>query len=179
MLQPTDITATFHPSTLPNSRSLGIGQLNVCGVIISYSVYPSQYGLGFLVSYPSKPSMKNGVQEIDAKGKPKYFNEVYVADQNTRGMLENAIQNAMANRGIYIQPPTQQPQPSYGGQPAYQQRPNQGFVQPTATNTQQFINGQGISPSSSFAAPTHAPVNVQPTVSSPGSSVTSADELPF
>ena len=152
MLHPTDITATFHASTIPNSRSLGVGQLNVCGIIISFTVYPSNYGQGFLISYPSKPAIKNGVQELDAKGKPKYFNEVYIADVNTRAMIEDAVLNAMQNRGVYIQQPQQQ-----------------------------YINGQGVSnAANSFTPPTTAnPVNVTPTVSLPGSSVIGADDLPF
>lgn len=160
MLQATDISATFHPSTIQGSRSLGVGQLNVAGIIISFTVYPSNFGQGFLISFPSKPSIKNGVQETDMKtGKPKYFNEVYIADQNTKTMVENAVLNAMSNRGVYVNAPAAQPQQSY-------QQP------------QQFINGQGVSSNpSQFNQPTAR--TVAPTVSSPGSSIVGADDLPF
>lgn len=177
MLHPTDITATFHASTIPNSRSLGVGQLNVCGIIISFTVYPSNYGQGFLISYPSKPAIKNGVQELDAKGKPKYFNEVYVADVNTRAMIEDAVLNAMQNRGVYIQQPQAQPQ----GQARPYNAPQQTYQQPYQQPQQQYINGQGVSnAANSFTPPSTAnPVNVTPTVSLPGSSVIGADDLPF
>ena len=39
MLLASDITATFHPSTIQGSRSLGVGQLNVCGIVINFTVY--------------------------------------------------------------------------------------------------------------------------------------------
>lgn len=110
MLLATDVTATFHPSTIPGSRSLGVGQLNVCGIVINFTVYPSQYGQGFLVSFPSRPVIKNGVHEVDNFGKKKYMNEVYIADQAVRPIVDDAVLQAMQNKGITVQQPTQQPQ---------------------------------------------------------------------
>lgn len=157
MLQKTDITVTFTPSSLPNSKSLGYGQINICGVIIAYSVLPSNYNLGIFVSYPSKPVIKNGVQERDATGKPKYFQEVYVADQNTRSLIDEAVLNAMLNKGVNPQANSQQ-------------QSNQGFAQPSS---QQYNNGQS-NPNRDFASTANKEVYAQA-----GSSLTRKDSLPF
>lgn len=178
MLLQTDVSATFHPSTIPGSRSLGVGQLNVCGIIISFTVYPSNFGQGFLISYPSKPAIKNGVQELDAKGKPKYFNEVYVSDINSRAIIENAVLSAMQNKGVVVQQPVQQ-----GYQQPYQQ-PQQTYQQPAhQAAPQQFINGQGVTPQAnpnSFGQPSNSFAAPAPQASSgiQGSSIV-VDDLPF
>ena len=171
MLQPTDISATFHPSTIPNSKSLGVGQLNVCGIIISFTAYPSTYGSGIIISYPSKPVIKNGVHEKDQYGKGKYYNEVYIADQNVRGLAENAVLTAMANKGVY---------PPQGQQSQYNTQNYSNNI-----SQQQYINGQGIVnnrsnsiSNDSFVNP-HSTSYVPPTVSNPGASIVSGDELPF
>lgn len=101
MLLATDVTATFHPSTIPGSRSLGVGQLNVCGIVINFTVYPSQYGQGFLVSFPSRPVIKNGVHEVDNFGKKKYMNEVYIADQAVRPIVDDAVLQAMQKAFLF------------------------------------------------------------------------------
>lgn len=172
MLLSTDVSATFHPSTIQGSRSLGVGQLNVSGIIISFTVYPSNYGQGFLISYPSKPVIKNGIQELDDKGKPKYFNEVYIADPNTRALVENAVLNAMQNKGVYIQQPQQQnyqqPNNQQYRQPAQQPAANTSFGQPAQQAPNSFANANA--PQQGFAAPR-----------SPGTSGSSlvVDDLPF
>lgn len=153
MLLATDVTATFHPSTIPGSRSLGVGQLNVCGIVINFTVYPSQYGQGFLVSFPSRPVIKNGVHEVDNFGKKKYINEVYIADQSVRPIVDDAVLQAMQNKGISIQQPTQQPQG------------NRGFSAPS--NPQSFAQ-QNTSFSNTVG-------NDVPLTAS----VTSGDDLPF
>ena len=110
MIRATDISVIFHPNTIAGSRSLGYGQVNILGIMISFTLYPSNFGLGFMVSYPSKPSIKNGVQELDANGKPKYFKEVYIQNIELRNMIDNAVQNAMANKGVYTQQTAQHAQ---------------------------------------------------------------------
>ena len=128
MIRATDISVIFHPNTIQGSRSLGYGQINILGIMISFTLYPSNFGLGFMVSYPSKPSIKNGVQELDANGKPKYFKEVYIQNIELRNMIDNAVQNAMANKGVYVgQPAPQQQQANY-------QQPQTGFTPPAQTS---------------------------------------------
>lgn len=153
MLLATDVTATFHPSTIPGSRSLGVGQLNVCGIVINFTVYPSQYGQGFLVSFPSRPVIKNGVHEVDQYGKKKYMNEVYIADQSVRPIIDDAVLQAMTNKGITVQQPTQQPQG------------NRGFAAPT--NPQSFVQQNTSSHNTSGSE------------ISLTASVISGDDLPF
>lgn len=153
MLLATDVTATFHPSTIQGSRSLGVGQLNVCGIVINFTVYPSQYGQGFLVSFPSRPVIKNGVHEIDQYGKKKYMNEVYIADQTVRPIVDDAVLQAMTNKGITVQQPAQQPQG------------NRGFVQ--QGNPQSFAQQN-----TSFNNTSGSEISLT-------ASVTSGDDLPF
>jgi hypothetical protein len=153
MLLATDVTATFHPSTIPGSRSLGVGQLNVCGIVINFTVYPSQYGQGFLVSFPSRPVIKNGVHEVDQYGKKKYMNEVYIADQSVRPIVDDAVLQAMTNKGITVQQPTQQPQG------------NRGFAQ---SNPQSFAQQN----TSFNNTPTGSEISLT-------ASVISGDDLPF
>ena len=154
MLLSSDITATFHPSTIQGSRSLGVGQLNVCGIVINFTVYPSQYGQGFLVSFPSRPVMKNGVHEVDAYGKKKYMNEVYIADQTVRPLVDDAVLQAMVNKGVTVnQPAPQQNNRNFS-------QPNTGFQPPVQQNNHtSFANTSGES--------------------APTASVMTGDDLPF
>ena len=101
MFNSTNISATFNPSTIPNSKAFGYGSIDFAGVSVNYSVYPSQYGLGIMVALPSRPKMKNGVQERDAQGRPAYNNEVFIRDASIRALVDEAVINAMANRGVY------------------------------------------------------------------------------
>ena len=154
MLLATDVTATFHPSTIQGSRSLGVGQLNVCGIVINFTVYPSQYGQGFLVSFPSRPVIKNGVHEVDAQGKKKYMNEVYIADQSVRPLVDDAVLQAMQNKGVSVAQPTAQPS-------------NRGFSQPSTSfqNPSQQNGNTSFTNTSGDSAPT--------------ASVMTGDDLPF
>lgn len=153
MIRATDISVIFHPNTIQGSRSLGYGQINILGIMISFTLYPSNFGLGFMVSYPSKPSMKNGVQELDANGKPKYFKEVYIQNIELRNMIDNAVQNAMANKGVYVgQPPAQPQQANY-------QQPQTGFTPPAQTS---FPSPAAFTPPPVVTQPT--PVAVTPVV---------------
>ena len=68
MFNSTNISATFNASSIPNSKAFGYGSIDFAGVSVNYSVYPSQYGLGIMVSLPSRPKIKNGVQERDGQG---------------------------------------------------------------------------------------------------------------
>jgi len=101
MFNSTNISATFNPSTIPNSKAFGYGSIDFAGVSVNYSVYPSQYGLGIMVALPSRPKMKNGVQERDAQGRPAYNNEVFIRDASIRALVDEAVINAMANKGVY------------------------------------------------------------------------------
>lgn len=167
MLQTTDISATFSPNSISSSKSLGYGQLNICGIIISYTAYPSTFGAGFMLSLPSRAIIKNGVHEKDAQGKPRYFNEVYVTDYNVKGMLENAVLTAMANKGVHVQPGT-----SFSEKNSFNKQPSSQYSQQSGSSVSKspdtFVNPH--------AAPTLA---TKPTISNPGASVVSADELPF
>lgn len=163
MIRETDILVTFNPNSLQGSRSLGYGQINIFGIMISYSVYPSNFGLGFMVSYPSKPSMKNGVQEMDQNGKPKYFKEVYVQNIELRNMIDNAVQNAMANKGVYVGQTAQAaqqagfvPTPT----PTFQQNaPHPAMSSQFAPPVQQGFQQPQQTPQ--FAQPVHQPAPVQ------------------
>lgn len=162
MIRETDIAVIFNPNTLQGSRSLGYGQINILGIIISYSVYPSNFGLGFMVSYPSKPSIKNGVQELDQNGKPKYFKEVYIQNIELRNMIDNAVQNAMANKGVYVGQTAQAAQQAgfVTQQPPAYQQPQQSAPHPAMSpqfaQPQQTFNSPATQPQTSFAPPQSA-----------------------
>lgn len=113
MLLASDVSATFYPSTFQGS-SMGVGQLNICGIVINFTVYPSQYGQGILVSFPSKPVIKNG-EHVMENGKKKYNNEVYVADRSIQPIIDNAVLQAMQNKGVTVNEPTQQANTQYNG----------------------------------------------------------------
>lgn len=127
MLLATDLSATFYPSTIQGSRSLGYGQLNVGGIVINFTVYPSQYGQGFYVSFPSRPAMKNGVQEIDERGQKKYVNEVYISEQSVRPLVDDAVLQAMQNKGLTVPTPTPQTN-------------NRSFAPPVQEAARSFVN---------------------------------------
>lgn len=102
MLTSSNVSATFFPSNIPGSKSFGYGTVDFAGVCVNYTAYPSSYGLGVMVSYPSRPRMKNGVQERDPNtGRALYINEVFVRDMALRNIVEEAVVNAMANKGVY------------------------------------------------------------------------------
>ena len=96
MFKQTDISVIFNQNGIPGNRALGYGSVNILGIVLSYTVYPSPYGLGFMVSFASKPVIKDGVQEKDANGRPKYFKEVYIQNIDLRNMIDEGVQNAMA-----------------------------------------------------------------------------------
>jgi hypothetical protein len=203
MIRATDIIVSFNPNTLQGSRSLGYGQVNILGIIISYTVYPSNFGLGFMVSYPSKPSIKNGVHELDAAGKPKYFKEVYIQNIELRNMIDNAVQNAMANKGVYVNQPAQQAAPpqqnNFVNPVQFNAQQNSNTFQAPASNTftqqsapvQQapapVVQGgasQGVTPApvNTFNQPlttVYQQANTTTTTASPGSSIVADDDLPF
>lgn len=195
MIRATDIAVIFNPNTIPGSRSLGYGQINILGIMISFTLYPSNFGLGFMVSYPSKPSMKNGVQELDANGKPKYFKEVYIQNIELRNMIDNAVQNAMANKGVFVgQPPAQPQQANY-------QQPQTGFTPPAQTSfatpaaftpppvAQQtapaaFVPQPVVNPANQPLTTVYQQQNANPSAvptptATPGASTVQDDDLPF
>jgi hypothetical protein len=169
MFKQTDISVIFNQNGIPGNRALGYGSVNILGIVLSYTVYPSPYGLGFMVSFASKPVIKDGVQEKDANGRPKYFKEVYIQNIDLRNMIDEAVQNAMANKGVVVgQAATLAGQP----QSAPPQQPSTNFSQPAVT-------------ASNPAPPqvTQPTATPQPTIetynTSLGSSIIADDELPF
>lgn len=194
MINATDISVIFNPSTIQGSRSLGYGQVNILGIMISYTVFPSNFGLGFMVSFPSKPSIKNGVQELDANGKPKYFKEVYIQNIELRNMIDAAVQNAMANKGVYVGQAAQQAYQA--GVVVHQQTQapqtnnsfqNPSFTQPSNSFTPPVQQVQQATPAS-YQQPVSMPSvlqqqPVQPATLTPanfaGSSLNLDDDLPF
>lgn len=111
MINRTDIEVSFLPSTIPGAKTYGIATINVGGICILTTIFKSALGAGFFISYPNKPILaKDGTQERDEKGKPKYRNEVYIKDAELRGILEDAVLNAMANKGVYPKVTTQESQ---------------------------------------------------------------------
>lgn len=151
MLLASDISATFYPSTFDGAKSLGVGQLNIGGIVINFTVYPSNYGQGFYVSLPSRPDIKNGVHEVDEKGRKKYINEVYIAEQAVRPLVDDAVLQAMQNKGVTVDQPKQQ-----------------AFQAPSARSNPR-----------SFSPPSSSSPNTIKGTSSSGTSVVSGDDLPF
>lgn len=104
MLQRNEVSASFFSNSFENSKEIGFGFLNIAGLAVNYKVYPSPYDYGFMIAFPSKPKMKNGIHQTDEKtGKPAYFNEVYIKDQEIKPILYEAVQKAMQNNGIDIE----------------------------------------------------------------------------
>lgn len=98
-----DVYATFNRSTIQGSRALGYGNVILHEAIyISYTVYPAQNELGFFVSFPSKKVMKNGVQELDERGRPRYINDVFIKGLDARAFIDNAVHKAMLNAGVTV-----------------------------------------------------------------------------
>lgn len=172
MFKQTDISVIFNQNGIPGNRALGYGSVNILGIVLSYTVYPSPYGLGFMVSFASKPVIKDGVQEKDANGRPKYFKEVYIQNIDLRNMIDEAVQNAMANKGVIV---GQAATMSGQSQSTPPQQPSTSFSQPAVT------------PAASNPVPTQAtqptaspqPTTVETYNTSLGSSIIADDELPF
>ncbi len=110
MFNGNNVSATFNVSSIPGSKAFGYGSVDFAGISVNYTVYPSPHGLGIMVSYPSRPRMKNGVQERDAQGRPAYVNEVFIRDASIRLLADEAVLNAMANKGVYTQQTAQHAQ---------------------------------------------------------------------
>lgn len=192
MFNSTNISATFNPSTIPNSKAFGYGSIDFAGVSVNYSVYPSQYGLGIMVALPSRPKMKNGVQERDAQGRPAYNNEVFIRDASIRALVDEAVINAMANKGVYTAQTAAAAQQAgqYVGQ-VVQPTPvapqmNRSFDNPVAAPQANFTPPPVQQPVQQsvpqFQQPTHVavPPVVTPPVQQQVSSTTVWDEeLPF
>lgn len=179
MIRDTDITVNFHPSTIPGTRTYGIGTLSFFGAInINFTVWPSQFGLGIMVAFPSRQAFKDGQPVLDEKGKNKYYNEVYISNYELRSMIDNAVINAMANKGIVVNPPSsqmqsqhsyQQPRPSYNNN---QQSTSFNQVVPQPNNT--TVSSGAVNAGAQFNNPTTSSAGP-----SPGSSITADDDLPF
>ena len=171
MITQTDISATF-TANAQGSRSLGYGMLDIGGISISYSVLPSPYGLGFFISYPSKPT-----KDVDpSTGKPKYFQEVFIKNMELRSMIDYAVSNAMENKGLIIKPTGRDFPSRQGG------APSTSFNQasPAVSQHNGIPSGQGFNPPPAYAAASPA---VAPAVSyakpQPVATPEIDDELPF
>jgi hypothetical protein len=123
----SDIEVVFNPSSIPGGKTLGYGAFKIAGVSINYSVYSSPYNLGINVSLPSHRSMKDG-QPVMKDGKAVYVNDVYIADWALKTKLEEAVVNAMYNKGIIVPPGI--PYPSKGQTPFPTSAPVVRFTPP-------------------------------------------------
>lgn len=177
MFNSNNISATFNVNGIPGSKAFGYGSVDFAGVSVNYTVYPSPHGLGIMVSYPSRPRMKGGVQERDANNRPMYVNEVFIRDINIRNLADEAVLNAMANKGVYTQQSAQQAQAA--GQYVQQ------VVQPVASTRHTFDNPEEttqtpqkvIQPVATPApTPTYTP---PPQTVMAGNSTVCDDDLPF
>ena len=184
MFNSTNISATFNASSIPNSKAFGYGSIDFAGVSVNYSVYPSQYGLGIMVSLPSRPKIKNGVQERDGQGRPMYNNEVFIRDLNIRSLVDEAVINAMANKGVYTAQTAASAQQAgqYVGQVVQTQPANQmnrSFDNPTSTVTPPPV--QTVQSAPQFQQATQAAVLpvVTPSVQQPSSTAVWEEDLPF
>ena len=184
MFNSTNISATFNPSSIPNSKAFGYGSIDFAGVSVNYSVYPSQYGLGIMVSLPSRPKMKNGVQERDGQGRPMYNNEVFIRDLNIRSLVDEAVINAMANKGVYTAQTAASAQQAgqYVGQVVQSQPTNQmnrSFDNPTAPVSPPPVQTVQSVPQFQQATQAAVPPVVTPPVQQPSSTTVWDEDLPF
>lgn len=178
MFNSTNISATFNVSSIPNSKAFGYGSIDFAGVSVNYSVYPSQYGLGIMVSLPSRPKMKNGVQEKDAQGRPMYNNEVFIRDASIRSLVDEAVVNAMANKGVYTA------QTAASAQQAGQYVGQVVQAQPATNMNRSFDNPQVATPTPTPVQAVQQPVSqpqpiVTPVQNSVNSSAVWDEDLPF
>ena len=166
MFNGNNVSATFNVSSIPGSKAFGYGSVDFAGVSVNYTVYPSPHGLGIMVSYPSRPRMKNGVQERDAvTGRLSYTNEVFIRDASLRLLADEAVLNAMANKGVYTQQTAQQAQQAG-------QYVNKVVQSP---NNQMFDNPEAVQPKAPL--PVSTPIVQAPVLSA--NSTMCDDDLPF
>lgn len=173
MFNSNNISASFNVNGIPGSKAFGYGSVDFAGISVNYTVYPSPHGLGIMVSYPSRPRMKGGVQERDANNRPMYVNEVFIKDLTIRGLADEAVLNAMANKGVYTQHTAQQAQAS--GQYVHQ------IVQPVASTRHTFDNPDETSQPAAQPVATPPPTYTPPPVQTvlPTNSTVCDDDLPF
>ena len=95
-----EVVFTANPT---GSKSLGYGTFKVAGISINYSVFSSPYNLGIMLNLPSHRSMKDGVAQMK-DGKPHYINDVYIGDWALKTRIEEAVINAMYNKGVEVPP---------------------------------------------------------------------------
>lgn len=184
MFNSTNISATFNTSSIPNSKAFGYGSIDFAGVSVNYSVYPSNYGLGIMVSLPSRPKMKNGVQERDGQGRPMYNNEVFIRDLNIRSLVDEAVINAMANKGVYTQQTAASAQQAgqYVGQVVQSQpaapKMNSSF-DPGEYSSPPPVQTVQSAPQFQQATQVVVPSVVTPPVQQPSSTTVWDEDLPF
>lgn len=109
----SDIEVVF-TANQPGNKAFGYGTIKVAGISINYSVYPSPYNLGIMLNLPSHRSMKDGVPQMK-DGKPLYINDVYIADPALRIKIDEAVLNAMYNKGIRVTPGIPYTKPATSG----------------------------------------------------------------
>lgn len=166
MITQNDVRATFNPSA-EGHRSLGYGSIILFDeLFINYTVIKSNYGLGFFVILPSRQVIKNGVPEKDENGRNKYSNEVFVKNGDIKHYIDNAVQNAMINKGVHIDPP----QPTQNNSYSNTQTSN-------TSNSSDFSSYINTAPVQSNNVVT--PVQTQTSVPQDGTGIVSVDELPF
>lgn len=103
MLTINNIVATFNPSTIPDSKSIGYGTITIADAVsFNYSLYRStKSALGFFVGLPSK-------RKTNPDGTVSYVNEVFIKPEY-RSLIDEAVSRAMVNKGLDVSKVTAPP----------------------------------------------------------------------
>lgn len=103
MFNSNNVSATFTLNDDSSKKAIGTGILNLAGIQILYSAYASGYKpSGLLVSLPSKALYNEGRPVVGQNGRTVYESLVSVVDPDIQPYIDEAIINAMANKGIYL-----------------------------------------------------------------------------
>lgn len=103
MFNSNNTSATFTPNTDTTKKAIGSGILSLAGVQIQYSVFSSGYKpSGILVSLPSKALYVDNKVVKDQNGRIVYDSLVSISDPEINTLIDEAVINAMANKGVYL-----------------------------------------------------------------------------
>ena len=103
MFNSQNTSATFNINTDTTKKAIGNGMLDMAGIGIQYSVYVSAYtDSGLLISLPSKALYVNGQPVKNERGYSVFDNLVTIANKDIQSIIDEAVLNAMANKGVYF-----------------------------------------------------------------------------
>ena len=139
------------------------------------------------VAGPSRPDRcahPFHAQERDGQGRPMYNNEVFIRDLNIRSLVDEAVINAMANKGVYTAQTAASAQQAgqYVGQVVQTQPANQmnrSFDNPTSTVSPPPVQTVQSVPQFQQVTQAAVPPVVTPPVQQPSSTTVWDEDLPF